>query len=308
MACFHPLLAYKLDGQVTFKKPYPFAVGFNLPCGQCIGCRLNYSRQWAARCVHEAQMHDQNCFITLTFNPESLAVRAQPENLDLTEFQKFLKRLRKKYNYPVRFFHCGEYGEKNQRPHYHALLFGHDFADKKLYSKKGDYNLYISEDLTKLWPYGFSIIGDLNFETAAYCARYVVKKITGDEAEKHYQHTDLYTGEIYQKNPEYCTMSRGNNRPLDDPTHTRGIGYSWYKKYGKTDCHNFDKIVLSNGLEINPPKYYDKLCDPDRMAEIKKQRQMEQDKPIDKYDERMDRLWIQEEVKTRKIEKMMRNL
>lgn len=298
MACYHPLLAYKLDGKIIFKKPYPFAVGFNLPCGQCIGCKLNYSRQWAARCVHEAQMHEENCFITLTFNPETLAARAQPENLDLTEFQKFLKRLRKKYNHKkIRFFHCGEYGEKNKRPHYHALLFGHDFSDKNIYSKKGDYNLYISEDLQKLWPHGFSIIGDLNFETAAYCARYVVKKITGDNADKHYQHTDLYTGEMYQKKPEYCTMSR---KP--------GIGNTWYEKYGQTDCHNHDKIILSNGLEINPPKYYDKLCPKEKMVEIKKSRRMQQDKPIDKYDERMDRLWVQEEVKTRKVEKMIRDI
>lgn len=87
-----------------------------------------------------------------------------------------------------------------------------------------------------------------------------------------------------------------------------GIGYTWYKQYGQTDCHNHDKIILTNGLEINPPKYYDKLCPEEKMVEIKKTRILKQDKPIDGYDERMDRLWVQEEVKTRKVEKMLRDI
>lgn len=95
MTCYHPLLAYKHDGKVVFEKPRAFAQGFNLPCNQCIGCRLNYSRQWAIRCIHEAQMHKNNCFITLTFSPEALASRQNPKSLDMREWQLFMKRVRK---------------------------------------------------------------------------------------------------------------------------------------------------------------------------------------------------------------------
>jgi hypothetical protein len=115
VTCYHPLLAYKSEGKVVFEKPFAFARGFNLPCGQCIGCRLNYSRQWAIRLVHEAQMHEKSCFITLTFNDESLFARENPYSLDKTEYQRFMKRLRKKYGKQVRFFHCGEYGDKKQK-------------------------------------------------------------------------------------------------------------------------------------------------------------------------------------------------
>ena len=196
MTCYHPLLAYKHDGKVVFEKPRVYAQGFNLPCNQCIGCRLNYSRQWAIRCIHEAQMHKNNCFITLTFSPEALASRKNPRSLDMREWQLFMKRVRKKYGNGIKFFHCGEYGEKNKRPHYHALLFGHDFTDKQLWTQRSGVKLYISEELKKLWPYGFSTIGDVTFESAAYCARYVLKKVTGDAAAEHYTYTDPETGEV----------------------------------------------------------------------------------------------------------------
>ena len=78
MPCYNPLLAYRENGKIIFNKPFPFAKGFNLPCGQCIGCKLSYARQWAIRCLHEAQMHESNCFITLTFNDEHLVKRNNP--------------------------------------------------------------------------------------------------------------------------------------------------------------------------------------------------------------------------------------
>jgi len=92
MACFHPLQAYQLDtGEIQFHdsgRGHPL----ELPCGQCIGCRLERSRQWAIRCVHEASMHENNCFITLTYAPEYLP----PDGgLIKSDFQKFIKRLRK---------------------------------------------------------------------------------------------------------------------------------------------------------------------------------------------------------------------
>jgi hypothetical protein len=294
MACYHPLLAYKLDGKVVFNKPFVHAKGFNLPCGQCVGCRLEYSRQWAVRLVHESSMHTYSSFITLTFDDENLYKRENPYSLDVSEFQKFMKRLRKGRGKNIRFFHCGEYGEKNRRPHYHAIIFGWDFPDKILWSVRDGVRLHVSEELQKLWPYGFSTIGEVTFQSCAYVARYVMKKMKGEAAEEYYKVIDPETGEVLDIKPEYCTMSRN-----------KGIGREWIEKY-KDDVYPNDYVVI-NGKEVRPPRYYDNILSESELEEIKKKRQ-ENKILIDRYDENMDRLWVQEEVKMRKLEKLVRNL
>lgn len=306
MTCYHPLLAYKSEGKVVFNKPFAFAKGFNLPCGQCIGCRLNYSRQWAIRIVHEAQMHDSNCFITLTFDQANLDTRSNPNSLDVSEFQRFMKRLRKKFGENVRYFHCGEYGDKNLRPHYHAILFGVDFSDKTLWSNRDGNKLYISETLQRLWPYGFSTIGDVSFQSAAYVSRYILKKQTGENAEDYYFRYDPLTGEGRGVEPEYCTMSRGNNLPEDHPGATRGIGYSWLKKY-KEDVYPHDYVVINNH-KVKPPRYYDNCLPEEELVQLKKTRAEQSTELIDQYNEAMDRLWVQEEIKIKRLEQLIRNL
>jgi hypothetical protein len=187
MPCYHPISAWQLlnvktakgKPTISFKNPYarpsPTRVGIQVPCGQCIGCRLERSRQWAIRCVHEAYGHEDNAFITLTYAPEHLP---HDVSLNISHFQKFMKRLRKAISPKlVRFFHCGEYGELNQRPHYHACLFGYDFPDKVLYTIRDECRLYRSPMLEKLWPMGFATVGDVTFESAAYVARYITKKL-----------------------------------------------------------------------------------------------------------------------------------
>jgi len=222
-----------------------------IPCGQCIACRLEKSRQWAIRCVYEAQQHEKNCFITLTYKPEM-----EPKNHSLVkrDLQLFIKRLRKKFGSKIRFFACGEYGDKNNRPHYHACLFNHDFHDKTLWAMRDNIPLYRSEDLEKIWPNGFCTIGDVTFESAAYVARYCLKKITGGAAKEHYG----------ERQPEFTNMSR---RP--------GIGREWYDKYHK-DVYAIDSIITRNNLKMRPPKYYDSLYDrffPKEMEVIKTKRQ-----------------------------------
>jgi hypothetical protein len=134
--------------------------------------------------MHEAKMHPKNCFITLTYNNEHLP---SDGSLNYEVFQLFMKRLRKKYGKGIRFYMCGEYGDKLGRPHFHACLFGHDFADKKLWKTTDSKSkLYRSAELEKLWPYGFSSVGDVTFESAAYVARYIMKKVSGDASESHY--------------------------------------------------------------------------------------------------------------------------
>ena len=249
MTCFSPLKGYKSSeiNPATGKRSLVFTpregyydLPIKVPCGQCIGCRLERSRQWAIRCVHEASLHDRNCFLTLTYDDYHVPLDG---SLNKAHFQNFMKRLRKKYGVGIRYFHCGEYGEKFQRPHYHAIIFNHDFSDKYLWSSKLGNDLYRSESLEGLWPYGHSSIGDVTFESAAYVARYITKKITGKEAEQHYEYCNKLTGEITQRQPEYVTMSR---RP--------GIAKGWFDKY-TTDVYPSDNIVI-RGKKMKPPKYY----------------------------------------------------
>lgn len=147
---------------------------------------------------------------------------------------------------------CGEYGSKLQRPHYHLCLFNFQFKDKKPWklTQNGD-TLYVSEDLQKLWTnsngdsLGFSTIGELTFESAAYVARYICKKQLGKKSTTHY---DIVTqdGEVIgQRKPEYCVPSR---RP--------GIASPWLEKY-HSDVYPKDYCVFK-GRKKTPPKFYDK--------------------------------------------------
>lgn len=228
--------------EIVFNPSYGFPdLPVTVPCGQCLGCRLERSRQWSVRLMHENQMHELSTFVTLTYDDENL-----PESGSLikSHFQSFMKRLRKFHGSQIRFFHCGEYGETTRRPHYHAILFGIDFADKKPHSKnaQGD-QIYTSETLAKIWGKGHCLIGAVTHKSAAYVARYIMKKVTGEKADEHYQSLNLVTGEIHSLTPEYVTMS---TRP--------GIGYSWFKQYAQ-DVFPSDTVIV-RGKESLPPKYY----------------------------------------------------
>ena len=175
MPCFHPLKCYRSKSlTVNNKRSIVFNIKdsngdtLEIPCGQCIGCRLERSRQWAVRISTEASLYEKNCFITLTFSPEHLEKRSNKWSLDVSDFQKFMKRLRKAVSpKKIRFFSCGEYGEKNMRPHYHACIFGYDFPDKILYTIRDECRLYRSPLLEKIWNLGFATVGDVTFESAA---------------------------------------------------------------------------------------------------------------------------------------------
>ncbi|QXP07883.1 MAG: replication initiator protein [Arizlama microvirus] len=303
MPCYKPIDAYQPVGGLSDRRLRfrlsPKDEGNYRPtqisCGQCIGCRLERSRQWAVRCVHEAQMHQDNCFITLTYNDENLPPLA---SLQLDDYQRFMKRLRKKYGSKIRFFHCGEYGEKYGRPHYHAILFNHDFDDKYHWRTTDQgHRCYRSPSLEKLWPYGNCEIGDVTFESAAYVARYIMKKVTGSAAEHHYcvGHTEY--GELLYKKPEYVTMSR---RP--------GIGSSWFQKY-HTDVYPDDFVVIRNDLKTRPPKYYDKLLsvlDGHLHDDIKYSRELSSEKFLD--NNTPERLHVREQCQQARLKLLVRNL
>lgn len=208
-----------------------------LPCGQCMACRLNKSRDWATRCVLEAKTHAENCFITLTYDEEHLP---SDGSLQKADFTNFIKRLRKNTGDKIRYFACGEYGSLYHRPHFHACLFGWRPSDLVLYSCRSGCNLYLSETVSKAWQgRGYVTVGDVTFESAAYVARYVTKKINGSLAEEHYQ----------GRQPEYTVMSR---RP--------GIGAPFFEKYSE-DIYGKDFIVIRDNIKCKPPAYFDRIYD-----------------------------------------------
>lgn len=320
MPCFSPLKGYRAAvPNENGRRPIVFNVKdafvdmpVELPCGQCIGCRLERSRQWAMRCVHEASLYEDNCFLTLTYDNEHLPLDG---SLNKRHFQLFMKRLRKKYGSNIRFYHCGEYGEvcsacgKSRvyclcsafvptigRPHYHACIFNHDFTDKVLHSVRNNNNLYTSDSLSDLWPMGFSSRGDLTFESAAYCARYIMKKVTGDAGPSHYEVVDPGTGEVFNLEPEYTTMSR---RP--------GIATGWFEKFS-SDVYPSDEVIM-RGRSMKPPKFYDRILQKQeennyiniRGIRVRRARVHEQDNTP-------ERLRVRERVQLSKLKQLKRTL
>jgi hypothetical protein len=194
-----------------------------------------------------------------------------------------MKRLRKKFksnkNNPIRFYMCGEYGEERLRPHFHACLFNCWFNDQVYFKKsvKGS-KIYTSETLSKLWPHGYSTTTPLTYETAAYAARYVMKKINGRHSKKDYELIDPETGEVSYREKEFCHMSL---KP--------GIGSTWYDKY-KTEVFPSDKVVVK-GLAISPPKYYTRKLkehNPELYEQVQYKRELRAiGQAVDKTDERL---------------------
>lgn len=285
MPCYSPLkgyLANKVNPSGKRSVVFNAREGFTdkpieIPCGQCIGCRLERSRQWAIRCVHEAQMHEHNVFLTLTYNPEHLP---KGGTLVKRDFQLFIKRLRKHYGKNIRYFHCGEYGENLGRPHYHACMFNLNVKDKKLFKENRGTRLYTSSTIEKIWGKGFVTLGEVTFESAAYVARYITKKVNGKKA------LEFYKG----KEPEYTTMSR---RP--------GIAKKWFDKYS-SDVYPSDSIVV-RGIETKPPKYYDNNYM--KIEEIKLARKIKaKEKALDNTPERLQ---VKQNIKLKQYSQLKRS-
>lgn len=291
MPCYYPLSAYRSrtgrdpktgSWPIVFKARDGYVdLPVTVPCGQCHGCRLERSRQWAIRCLHEASLHQDNCYLTLTYAPEYLPA---DRSLNKRDICLFMKRLRKRFGDGIRFFQCGEYGEDFNRPHHHVLLFGFDFPDRKYWCNSHGFRLYRSAILEELWPFGHCTIGNVTFESAAYVARYIMKKMNGDKAASH------YNGRL----PEFITMSR---RP--------GIAHDWITQF-KDDVYPNDKCVVRPGFIAKPPKYYDRvfdLCHHDIFAIIKSRR-IKAAKESD--DNCLSRLAVREVVQKRRAEKLVR--
>ncbi len=259
------------------------------------------AKSWALRCVHEAQMHEENSFVTLTYNDEHL-----PKDGDLRcrDFQLFAKRLRKKKKF--RYFQAGEYGDDNLRPHFHALLFGVDFSDDRYFWKnRRGHLVFRSPTLEEAWKNGFCEIGSLTVESAAYVARYCIKKASDPKSEdpdvrfeqekkfSRYERVDGSTGEVSYVRPEFVTMSR-------DPA----IGVSWLRKF-KSDVFPGDEVIHEGRRYLPPRRYLDELSD-DQVEEIKARRRLKVG--LHAADLTADRLRVRERVLNSKVDRLLRDL
>lgn len=280
-----------------------------IPCGQCIECRLARSRQWADRCVLEQQYHDYSYFVTLTYDDDHLPTSEYItddgeilENATLvpSDLSKFLKALRqayaKKYDNKLRFFGCGEYGSETLRPHFHVIIFGLRLDDLVVYRRNfnGDI-LYNSEFLQSVWKKGYVVVGDCTWQSAAYVARYIMKKHLGKDS-------DFY--EKYNIAPEFVRMSR---RP--------GIAYQYYVDHPEIMMYDYVSVPTpQGGKQIYPPKYFERLYDIDypsdsELRKDKKKRLMEYKKQIklSKTDMNyIDMLQVEEYNLTKRLEKLPR--
>lgn len=224
--------------------------------------------------------HDSSYFVTLTYDDMHLPVHEYcneetgevgvSASLDKDDFQRFMKRLRKahikKYgdDAKLRYFCAGEYGSSTHRPHYHAIIFGLQLDDLKFYKRNSypeNYDLYSSEWLSRIWKNGYVVVGKVNWDTCAYTARYIVKKIYGNASEVY---------EKYNFEPEFTLMSR---RP--------GIARSYFdeNKESIKDCMcRGDTIPVSDGSRVRPartPKYFERIFEleePELMEDLKETR------------------------------------
>lgn len=292
MACFRPLDAYRLaSGEVVFSERGDVVGLLKVPCGRCVGCRVARSRAWSLRCVHEASLFRENCFVTLTYDAEHLPPGG---SLRYRDFQLFMKRLRRHFNgREIRFFVCGEYGEGLKRPHYHACLFNVDFPDKRRTSLLGKRSGWRSELLTRLWGHGHTHLGDLNVRSAGYAARYVLKKVCGRDAEAHYCSVDS-DGVVTALQPEFARMSL---RP--------GIGARWFDRFSGDLSRDF---VVHDGARYSLPRYYDKLIGRRDAVELEQRQEDRMTRALPfQHEQTPERLRVREIVETARLDTLKRN-
>lgn len=208
------------------------------------------------RLAHEAQMHTDKSFLTLTFSDDHLP---EDYSVNTRDLQLFLKRYRKWLGHSgLRYFACGEYGDRNLRPHYHLAIFGHEFRDLVPWRQtKTGFVTYRSAQLETLWPFGHAEIGSLTPQSAGYIARYITKKITGDRAAEHYARIHPITGELCQVTPEFLVMSKG-------------IGQQWFDRF-QSDAFPSDFVIV-DGKKRPVPRYYTKKLAEKEAAQIKLKR------------------------------------
>lgn len=335
MPCYHPLNAYRTSTFVDGKRKIVFAkdkelsdeylasIGaerLSIPCGNCLGCRLEYSRQWAVRCYFEAKQHKHNYFVTLTYDDEHVPLNDHLNvdketgevlssevvmTLNPVDLQKFIKRLRTNARRDgikedgIRFFGCGEYGEQKGRPHYHLILFDCPLPDLEVKYIQDGNAYYTSAFLERTWNKGIVIVADFSFQTAAYVARYMLKKHKGHDANYYEEHGLV---------PEFTRCSR---RP--------GIGYDYFRQ-NKLSIYTSDEVYLpqkdGEPLAVSPPAYYDRLMEVDEPALLEYNKANRKERAIVSQKQRMSRTDLKQDEylanaevnKARSIRKLKRSV
>lgn len=247
MACYHPIRAYRTaTGEVLLAKEPPAATrDLQLPCGKCIGCKRAYAEGWALRGQLELDQHTSALFATLTYNPDNC-----PTTLEKHALQLFLKRLRRQSTEPIRFLACGEYGEQNGRPHYHAILYG--------------LNLQHSDRIERAWttkgtrwqpgiPLGFTEAVHASAATVGYVAGYVAKKYEQPDPPPNYDHVDPSTGEYIQAKRPRCRWPCCTSwqKPFLQMSRNPGIG-----GHARQWPESWRLFAVHNGHKMPVPRYY----------------------------------------------------
>jgi len=257
MPCEKPLQAWRpaAGGPIHFSRPTNGHIYFpcEIPCGICILCQQEKCRQAAVRITHEAQLWEENSFLTLTYTDAQLP---NYNSLNYEHLKKFWKRLRKAVG-KLRYYAVGEYGDESLRPHYHACVFGHAFTENRKIVQYTPHLLWDSPFLEKVWGHGMVRVGTLDYATARYTASYVQKKLA---KKQQYVRVDEETGELI---------------PLEQPRAfmSRNLARGWWERYG-SHVRDHDVVVI-NGKKQKPPKAYDRWLaeyEPEEMQSIKESR------------------------------------
>lgn len=309
MPCYHPKKAWKPCSKNNPDQRPKFGdfppsnrwaySAIKLPCGACIGCRLDKASEWGARIMQESQFHKFNAFLTLTIDDENMNDKHEVSPRDLQLFMKKLRKwVKKKHGVNVRFVAVGEYGDQTKRAHYHVCLFGECFMEDRKECEKSHtgHRQWVSETLTKLWGKGNCKIGAITPESAEYVGRHNIKKVNGEKAKEHYRYQLPITGEIVDRLPEFIRMS---NRP--------GIGRGYFEQ-NKETLKKRDSVIVK-GRERRVPKYYDKLLkreDPETLEAIKAKRKARARKPENKKNSTPERLLVREIVRKSKLAMLAR--
>lgn len=298
MTCFHPIKVWKqtkadltLSANLYYKykkvsfKPVKNREEIEIPCGRCLGCKLDHAAMWATRCTIEAKQWQKNCFVTLTYNNPNLPLTEEGyATLVKKDIQDFLKRLRYyekgeeqwehplngKIENPIRYFCCGEYGPKGGRPHYHLALFNYCPKDLKLYklNKHGD-NIYMSKTLQDIWGKGFVVVEDFNYTTASYIARYCQKKAGLNPTKREYTGETKTEWKIDERNGEpfehiiNTQVKQKGIREDEFITMSRGVGIGrtyWEENKEKIKRNKGILLKIKDKVQLKPiPKYFKKL-------------------------------------------------
>jgi hypothetical protein len=214
MKCLNPIKLHNAGGEVV-----------DVPCGHCINCKKERSKQWAFRLMCEYKEWNCSVFVTLTFDTPFLTLVPDAEppyyaTISPRDITLFIKRLRKNLGgRKIKYYACGEYGSTTYRPHYHLIIFGVDFSDTPV--------------IEKSWSQGFVKVEDVNIATVSYVSGYVQKKLYG---------SDSYPDLIY---PPFSRMSKN-------------LGAKYFIDNASKI---WEKGITFQGFNINVPRYFYKLIE-----------------------------------------------